>query len=352
MVRTPGSLYFLRERDFLSGNISPYVKIGLVRNDKKTASRIAEHQTGNPREIMDFQTIAVPFVEELETRLHYLYGTRWIAGEWFLLHEAELKEVITVAKQYVRRQEKLKQAYVKLDEFEQIPSNGLLKVPDRKDIEIWRALKRNKEQLIQVDAQAKFFDLQLRLAMGNYRGIEGVISTQIKTIAASFDKAAFLAADNTHPNLLSAYNELKQGGLASQWGIKQISKLQELDPELAERIKSLPKPKLDAKDMKKKALKRQPQHEEWHEQLILASAQKAQIEWDLIELETELKLRVADCDGITDLCSWTRTIKEDRFEPNLAAFKQAHPDLVMRFQKPESNTVSLLIHPHRSYPLR
>ena len=352
MVRTPGSLYFLRERDFLSGNISPYVKIGLVRNDKKTASRIAEHQTGNPREIMDYQTIAVPFVEELETRLHYLYGTRWIAGEWFLLHEAELKEVIAVAKQYVKRQEKLKQSYEKLDEFEQVSSNGLLKVPDRKDLEIWRALKQNKEQLIQIEAHAKYFDLQLRLAMGNYRGIEGVISTQIKTISATFDKAAFLAADDAHPELLSSFNELKQGGLASQWGVKQISKLQELDPELAARIKSLPKPKFDAAHLKKNALKRQAQHEEWHEQLILASAQKAQIEWDLIELETALKLRVADCDGITDLCSWTRTIKEDRFEPNLAAFKQAHPELVIRYQKPESSVVSLLIHPHRSYPLR
>jgi hypothetical protein len=269
-----------------------------------------------------------------------------------LIHEAELKEVIAVAKQYVKRQEKLKQSYEKLDEFEQVSSNGLLKVPDRKDLEIWRALKQNKEQLIQIEAHAKYFDLQLRLAMGNYRGIEGVISTQIKTISATFDKAAFLAADDAHPELLSSFNELKQGGLASQWGVKQISKLQELDPELAARIKSLPKPKFDAAHLKKNALKRQAQHEEWHEQLILASAQKAQIEWDLIELETALKLRVEDYDGITDLCSWTRTLKDDRLEPNLAAFKQAHPDLVIRYQKPESSVVSLLIHPHRSYPLR
>jgi hypothetical protein len=31
----------------------------------------------------------VPFVERLETQLHYEHNEKWIAGEWFLLNDKE-----------------------------------------------------------------------------------------------------------------------------------------------------------------------------------------------------------------------------------------------------------------------
>jgi len=107
MIKVPGSIYFLRERDFLTGEVSPYVKIGLVRKDKPTEKRILEHQTGNPREIYDYQTIEATFVEDLETRLHYIFGAHWVTGEWFLLDELQLLEVIDVAQVYALEQQQL-----------------------------------------------------------------------------------------------------------------------------------------------------------------------------------------------------------------------------------------------------
>ena len=89
-----GSIYFLRERDYLSGETSPCVKIGLVRGNKPTEDRIAEHQTGNPRQILDYKTLESPFVEYLETQLHYRCAHRWISGEWFLLDQEELRSAI------------------------------------------------------------------------------------------------------------------------------------------------------------------------------------------------------------------------------------------------------------------
>lgn len=51
---TKGQLYFLREKDYLTGEISRYVKIGLVRNQKETEERISEHQTGKPASFNSF----------------------------------------------------------------------------------------------------------------------------------------------------------------------------------------------------------------------------------------------------------------------------------------------------------
>ena len=47
----PGKLYFLGEKDLLTGEHTKYVKIGLVYGEKDVSARIKEHQTGNPRAI-------------------------------------------------------------------------------------------------------------------------------------------------------------------------------------------------------------------------------------------------------------------------------------------------------------
>jgi hypothetical protein len=99
-----GSLYLLREQDYLSGNVSRYVKIGLVRDDKETAERIAEHQTGNPRAIFDYKTLESPLVEHLETQLHYRFADKWVTGEWFDLTEKEIKLVIKEAENIIEEQ--------------------------------------------------------------------------------------------------------------------------------------------------------------------------------------------------------------------------------------------------------
>lgn len=42
-----GEIYFIRERDYITGAVSPYVKIGLTRDDRVSAARQGDHQTGN-----------------------------------------------------------------------------------------------------------------------------------------------------------------------------------------------------------------------------------------------------------------------------------------------------------------
>ena len=103
---TKGQLYFLREKDYLTGEISRYVKIGLVRNQKETEERISEHQTGNPREIYNYCSIESPFVEHLETLIHYRLAEKWIIGEWLDLNENEIEQAIKECKEIIKEDEK------------------------------------------------------------------------------------------------------------------------------------------------------------------------------------------------------------------------------------------------------
>jgi hypothetical protein len=82
-----GTLYVMRERDWLSGESNDYFKIGIVNGKKTIEGREKSHQTGNPRNIWthhEWQN--VPAVQRLETRIHNSFALdRISSGEWFYL---------------------------------------------------------------------------------------------------------------------------------------------------------------------------------------------------------------------------------------------------------------------------
>ena len=82
-----GELYFIRENDVRTGELTPYVKIGIVRDksgDERTSEdRALEHQTGNPRKLFVESIIKTPSVTEIEKIVHLLYAEERIYGEWF-----------------------------------------------------------------------------------------------------------------------------------------------------------------------------------------------------------------------------------------------------------------------------
>lgn len=96
--RKTGEIYFIRERDRKSGNHSPYVKIGMVRDTERgSIKRLEEHQTGNPRdlELRHVTLTLAPF--RVERSLHQRFGPRRVRSEWFELNDEELTEAITLS---------------------------------------------------------------------------------------------------------------------------------------------------------------------------------------------------------------------------------------------------------------
>ena len=72
-----GWLYFLGEKDFKTEETFSYVKIGKTNNDRPVSKRKNDHQTGNPRHIVEVsESIRTNFINALETYMHNRFATK------------------------------------------------------------------------------------------------------------------------------------------------------------------------------------------------------------------------------------------------------------------------------------
>lgn len=169
-----GNVYFLRERDYITGEVSPYVKIGLVREDRDAAARFAEHQTGNPREILDYKTMESPFVEHLETQLHYRFADKWITGEWFKLDENILAEAVTEAEKIIREQYEFEPAIHKSYELAKTECSEEERKPSDEEKGLWEKLIEKKLQMDSAAAEKAIIESHHRKPYQNgFRALWG-----------------------------------------------------------------------------------------------------------------------------------------------------------------------------------
>ena len=81
-----GYIYIIKEGG------SSYYKIGVSKSS--TYARLKILQVGNPRKLEVILETAVSNYLELENELHKYYKDLNINGEWFILNEVLLKEII------------------------------------------------------------------------------------------------------------------------------------------------------------------------------------------------------------------------------------------------------------------
>ena len=98
-VITSGEIYFLCEIDVLSGEKSPYVKIGLVELLRESSNRKKEHQTGNPRDLFRVRHVKTDCVRAVEKYLHWHYIEYGVRGEWFKFDDETLSGAIKYAEE-------------------------------------------------------------------------------------------------------------------------------------------------------------------------------------------------------------------------------------------------------------
>ena len=97
-MKAAGEIYFIGEKDLRSKEVTPYFKVGIVREnpenaDRNSTQRLLEHQTGNPRELYIESVVKTDLVELVETLLHKQFASLGVRGEWMLLNTSELIEV-------------------------------------------------------------------------------------------------------------------------------------------------------------------------------------------------------------------------------------------------------------------
>ena len=89
----PGTIYFIRERDLIKNEVSPFVKIGLTALHRKTTNRKNDLQTGNPRELFVAHELVVPCVRAVETALRYKFLAQNVNLEWHFFSEKSENQI-------------------------------------------------------------------------------------------------------------------------------------------------------------------------------------------------------------------------------------------------------------------
>jgi len=324
----PGFIYFLRETDLLTGEVSPYVKIGKTDHDRPVAKRIDDHQTGNPREIHDCRSFQVPAIDTVEKHLHHFFAEYGILGEWFYFDEATLATAIKEAEDISSKLENCKNALLMSEE------NGKIESREKK-IEATSSLMELHQEAIRAvscfeTAKARLDLLKFKLLskMGEKKGINGVVRIIPTTVKDKIDEE-HLKIDC--PEVFSLFLEEKPTR-TTRFTLKNKPSLKSIDPDLVNEIEKL-KAETHKTDLNETVLERTPRVEELHLEYLksMQASSRAEIEKDLLQIR--LKAACGNAAEITGICTWPRKqVTRQKF--NDSKFKAEHPELATKYTIP------------------
>lgn len=349
IVKTRGSLYFLRDVDYLTGEKGAYVKIGIVRKDKKTETRIKEHQTGNPRGIIDEYTLAdVPFVEALETHLHYHFNDRWITGEWFHMDEEFVKKVVVKEAERLRQEQLTYERQINVAEALSTQlSNGDTREPNKVELKMRDVHQLIKYNIEVADAKLKIAKSALIQSIGKYGSVAQVFHLSKAKDAIKFDATAF---KNANQVLYDSYCFEKEGGFQKTFRGEPGFKLKTEDESLYKQVKKLPKEIYTVTQIKKEK-KRSKKIQTLHWDYLKALREFKLLDWELTKIEAQLKATCGYYDGIKDVCTWVRKYKDPSPSFNEKLFEEQQPKEYLKYLKVKSGNLIGRIELSRAYPI-
>jgi hypothetical protein len=344
----PGKLYFLGEKDLLTGEHSKYIKIGLVYGEKDVSARTKEHQTGNPRAIFDYHTIEMIGVSKIETLMHKLYAKNRLIREWFILDENQLKEATQKAEELKKEMESNEEFLSISESASEAKPEDLTdsRSPSSEDLSLLEKIKNLKLESIRLNFEQSVLETKLKLAMKDHTGIEGILIAEPKKESDSLDTARL---KKEHPDLHAKYIEPKEA-------FKRDFKIEMKSPTtpklIGERYKQLKEqeeqiPQLYSQ-LNQTKLKLTDDLKSLHFQYLEVFGKVEAIEYELIMNTMILEGRCGYSKGIEDVCSYdfkektTNNFSKDKF-------KEDYPDLYQKYLKTGETEVKYTVLDHRSY---
>ena len=349
MSQAAGEIYFIGEKDLRTKEITPYFKVGIVREntenaDRDSTQRMLEHQTGNPRELYIESVVKTDLVELVETLLHKKFAPLGVRGEWMLLSATELVQVKTEASALAKeaaeitadleRAEKL--AKEKSDE-ELIPATDELKSLIEVYLESNAKLKSCDEMF---DAIKEIFAEALE-DDDEEEEMEAFVQVQERKGKAVFDEESFKAKyEKIYTKFIITKSTIKgTPTFAGSRGFKREFK--EFDPDFATMVDGFEPlvEKIKAGKAKKELL---------HGFSLELRRVSAEALWSKMKAESKIKVACGTHAGIDGLFKWARTEKVTE-SLDRKALKEAHPELVAEFTTQGEAIKAVIVDPKKGY---
>jgi hypothetical protein len=344
---TPGTLYIDRDQDLLSGEWGPYIKIGIVRNDKEAALRNKEHQTGNPRRIHVMYAFESTMVEELETQLHHIFAPYRVLGEWFLLDDqAVASRVIPEAKRIIAEQCLCLGTFQSKAKLKTIESTGIVRAPTPEEIQLHSLVVKAKHDLDIKQAKLDVTKGMLINCAKNSSGISGVLELQRKLIKPALQKPKL---KTEHPEVYQYYETIQLSEPKGSIMVKGTSSLKKLDTQLYnEKYQATGVSPFSGQHLDMPLCERNPTIIDYHSHYLRGLGDAAIAGWIYESLRTELAVQLGDDEGIDGLIAWKRVCKEEsKFDAS--TFAADHPALYKTYLAPEKISVATMISLCRPY---
>lgn len=330
----PGQVYFITYVDHASpATFHGYYKIGIVRNERETAGRIKEHQTGNPHRLVSHHVIETDAPMLIERLLHAKYGKRRVSTEWFKFkndkeRDDAIKEGQRLKKIYDPKLQALQPWYGKT------PTKGTLtlKGTNLKDAEKVRdeAYKLDKEMQKMYFLMKRAEHELIALSDIHEYGIQGVTEAKItkqttgfhfttwknKAPKADVTKCMKKSGVDNKFEFLYPQNKGKKGTEAYWRSVHSTESKAEIAAKGA-----LPKhlPPVFTKTNLARSKTIEKLHREYCEYYS-----KHKLAQNLLEgKKIQAMILCMDHEGIDSICTWER--KQKKAEPNESLMKQHFP---------------------------
>lgn len=321
---TPGSLYFITERDPFCEGPATYVKIGLVRDNdmgRSSDDRLLEHQTGNPRSLRIAASISTTApISALEVSVHQRLAAHRVSGEWFRIGDGGIQRFVDAAKELKAELEQLESCTVSLTPFTEVMDNGEELQPDSEaeDLHVGALSLINRIQ--ELERKQTLLTLQLQSIGGSeITDIEGVCRHQYSAGSSRFDSAGFGRA---HPDLMQG---LGRHRISGSFRLKKRPTASRGDE--TRRLEQICRVQ-NATDNGPLALPRSAETERMHADWIDVHSDLQPLKLQLSQHEARLKLICGEASGIQGVCSWKRALRSTIQRQVLV---QSHPDLAAEF---------------------
>jgi len=345
MKLTAGEIYFVRERDIKSGDVTPYVKIGIVREGAKgprtSEERLLEHQTGNPRNLFLHEVINTPAVEEIETRLHRTFAEQAVSGEWFVFDSDQLAQAVKKTNELAADAVANLGALEQAEEFKKELSNGQTIQPSS-EAKRWHAVFLQSNEIIKLIKKLKVDFQELLLeSTDDIQVVEHILTQQTRTGSTFFNIERFA---EKHPELYSKYL-LKETSFYQRFKVntpkaKEFS-LDQVNPQAWKLLDNFGR-------MLEFTPESTAAQEVLHGHYLRVLGIESEALWKKQIAEAQLKTLCGPNEAIESICSWPRENKE-RLVFDLEAFESENAKLYAQFVDKRDDVEVTLVDPKRSY---
>lgn len=334
MDQSLGEVYFLGEIELGSTSRTPFVKIGLVRSNAKnrtTEDRLSEHQTGNPRHIVELAVLKTADADRVETLLHKIFASWRVSGEWFDLKKDRLDDVLVEGERIVALvaeesdlQSQAKALEIISSEGEKLPSDA-----NSQYVAETTVIAKHGQKLIGATEDRVVTALVAAQSAG--RDVGRYIAVQNKQKAATFDTAKF---KKDHPDIFESFTTPKVSWSKTFVTVKMTDLGLDdtaLDPALRDLCTQI--------EAEATAVETGNSPSKLHMMYLELLQFDARYDLEHRVAEAQLKVLCGTAPGIEGLCTWNRRENAGvSFDKD--AFKEQHPDLFAKYEKPATMTES------------